>query len=177
MNRLDHLLLGLIQHGDCSGYDSRKVLTATPMKRYSDSPGSIYPALGRLERLKLIGSIADRASARGRTLYRLTPKGRAVLEAWLRRPVTEDEIANRLEDAMLRLSVQHLAGDEAAAHRFVASIAVAARSHAEKLRTYIAKSTAGFPAGARLALESGLNTYDSLARWAEARSNPPRKKR
>ena len=177
MKRIDHLLLGLIGHGDCSGYDIRKVLTATPMKRYSDSPGSIYPALRRLERQKLIAAQADRSSGRGRTLFRLTPKGRAALAAWLRRPVTEAEIADRLEDVMLRLSFQHHVGDDAAAHRYLARVGAAARAHAANLRSYIDRSAKGFPAGARLALESGLNTYVSLARWAEARSTTPGRKR
>jgi DNA-binding PadR family transcriptional regulator len=173
MNRLDYCLLGLIEHGDCSGYDIRKVLTATPMQRYSDSPGSIYPALKRLERAKMIRSLRDVSSPRSRTAYRNTAKGRDALLAWLRQPVTEEEVASRLDEAMLRLSLQHLAGDERATRAFASGIAAASTAHAAKLRHYLRTSTAGFPLGARLAVESGLNTYESIARWAAQAAGGP----
>ena len=50
LSRLEGALLGLL-HGEArSGYALRKVFQDTPMLHFSDSPGSIYPALKRLER-------------------------------------------------------------------------------------------------------------------------------
>jgi len=38
---LGYALLGLLQQQDRSGYDLRKIFSTTPMKSFSDSPGSI----------------------------------------------------------------------------------------------------------------------------------------
>jgi DNA-binding PadR family transcriptional regulator len=171
---IDGCLLGLIEQGDCSGYDIRKILLQTPMRRYSDSPGSIYPALRRLERRKLIVSARDRDSRRRRTTYRLTGKGRAHLRQWLRREVTEQDVVNRLDDVMLRLSFQHLIGASPADLRgFLDQLQAAAERAGAALREYIDRFTAGYPSGARLALRGGLGQYLALARWARDEATPP----
>ena len=46
LSLLEFALLGLVHdHQPCCGYDLRKIFTETPMGSFSDSPGSIYPAL------------------------------------------------------------------------------------------------------------------------------------
>jgi DNA-binding PadR family transcriptional regulator len=168
MAGIDHCLLGLIEQGDCSGYDIRRILLQTPMRRYSDSPGSIYPALQRLEQRKWVASVRDPKSKRKRTTYRLTAKGRAELRKWLRRAVTEQEIANQVEDVMLRLSFQHLIdASPADLRRFLRQLQVGAENLAANLSQYIRNSTADYPPGALLALRGGLNNYLSLAAWAK----------
>ena len=47
---LGYALLGLLHQKPSSGYALRRVFATTPMGTFSDSPGAIYPALGRLER-------------------------------------------------------------------------------------------------------------------------------
>jgi DNA-binding PadR family transcriptional regulator len=169
MRRLDYCLLGLIAQGDCSGYDIRKVLTQTPMRRYSDSPGSIYPALERLRQLALVRSVSDPASPRRRTSYQLTGAGRRALARWLGKPVTSDDLARGLDEVMLRLSFQHLAVDRSSLRRFLRTLARAANARAETLRTYL-RGTVAYPESALLALGAGLNTFVSLAQWAASAS-------
>ena len=54
---LGYALLGLLQGKPSSGYDLRKIFSSTSMRTYSDSPGSIYPALLRLEKQGLMKDI------------------------------------------------------------------------------------------------------------------------
>ena len=173
---LEHCLLALIEHGECSGYDIRRILTQTPMRRFSDSPGSIYPALQRLQRRRWIVATRDPESRRRRSVYRLAPKGRAELTRWLKQPISEDDVIYRMHELMLRLSFHHLLADispdEEPLQSFMAALASAAASYAAKLRNFIRTSTSGYPTAARLALDAGLDGYQSLARWAgrEART-------
>ena len=99
-------MLGLIAQQSRSGYDLRRVFATTAMRHYSDSPGSIYPALQRLKERGCIAAVASRseASRRGRTPFRLTPEGRRALRAWLSSPVSFEDVAMRLEDLMLRFA-------------------------------------------------------------------------
>lgn len=99
-------MLGLIAQQPRSGYDLRRVFATTAMRHYSDSPGSIYPALRRLEKRGWIAVVANRseASGRGRTAFRLTPIGRSALKEWLSLPVSLDDVAMRSEELMLRFA-------------------------------------------------------------------------
>ena len=163
---LEYCLLALIEHRQCSGYDLRKVLTETPMRHYSDSPGSIYPALQRIARRGWIKPTSDPSNPRRRTIYRLTAKGAAGLMSWLSQPVDEQQIAYHLDEVMLRLSFHHLLGDSGRLSAFLAAISRAAQRYAATLRGFIRTSTAAYPQGASLALNAGLGNYQWLARWA-----------
>jgi DNA-binding PadR family transcriptional regulator len=103
---LEFAILGLIVQQPRSGYDLRRVFATTAMRHYSDSPGSIYPALRRLEERGWIEAVASRseASGRGRTPFRLTPVGRGALRTWLSLPVSFEDVAMRSEDLMLRFA-------------------------------------------------------------------------
>ena len=50
LSSLDCAILGLLSRRPGSGYDIRRVFQTTALGRYSDSPGSIYPAIKRLNR-------------------------------------------------------------------------------------------------------------------------------
>jgi DNA-binding PadR family transcriptional regulator len=46
---LGYTLMGLLHQKALPGYELRKVFATTRLSSFSDSPGSIYPALARLE--------------------------------------------------------------------------------------------------------------------------------
>ncbi|MGH7592790.1 MAG: PadR family transcriptional regulator, partial [Gemmatimonadales bacterium] len=83
---LDFALLGLLARAPASGYDLRKVFQETLLGRYSDSPGSIYPALRRLQAGRLIrGQRAP--GGRHRCELEITDAGRTTLHRWLEAPI------------------------------------------------------------------------------------------
>jgi len=102
LSSLEYGLLGLVAEGPQSGYDVRKVFATTPMRAYSDSPGSIYPALSRLSRRKLLAARRERTGRR-RIIYVLSPRGRAVVRQWLAEPVTTTEVSRN--DGTLELKL------------------------------------------------------------------------
>ena len=57
---LDYAILGLLKNEPQSGYGIRKVFETTALGTYSDSPGTIYPALKRLQKIALIKNKADK---------------------------------------------------------------------------------------------------------------------
>src|SRR5689334_25154030 len=93
---LGYALLGLLNGKPASGYDLRKIFSSTSMRSYSDSPGAIYPALGRLEKQGLIrGTIEKGAGLRRRQVFNVTAKGLAELKKWIVRPITRDDQIGR----------------------------------------------------------------------------------
>jgi DNA-binding PadR family transcriptional regulator len=105
LSLLDYALLGLAASGDCSGYDLRRLMHGTPMASFSDSPGSVYPALQRLERYRLLRAGAEEGGRKRRVL-RVTARGRQRLVAWLDAPVTVADA--RRSDGSLELKLSFL---------------------------------------------------------------------
>jgi DNA-binding PadR family transcriptional regulator len=103
--RLGRVLLGLLHATPMSGYQIRKLFATTPMEAFSDSPGSIYPALRRLEREGLVSGWTEPAhSRRPRRVFALTEAGRDTLRRWLEEPVTLEEVKHRSDDLILRFA-------------------------------------------------------------------------
>src|SRR5947209_17352918 len=88
---LEMALMGLLLQGPRSGYDLRKTFSSTAWKHYSDSPGSIYPALKRLRArgwIKPAGPAGESDDPRKRQEFRPTAAGKSGFVAWLGQPLT-----------------------------------------------------------------------------------------
>src|SRR5580658_800701 len=104
---LEYALAGLLRHKPQSGYDLRKTFTTTGMRHYSDSPGSIYPALKRLVTRGWIEAVpgdTEQNDPRKRQLFAITATGKEALVAWLRQPVTREDVILRVSELILRFA-------------------------------------------------------------------------
>jgi DNA-binding PadR family transcriptional regulator len=150
--------MGLLHQKARSGYELRKVFATTPIGSFSDSPGSIYPALARLEKRRWIRAAGEAGdNPRQRKRFSLAPAGLAQLKRWLALPVTSQEVASANDRLWLRCAfVQQVLGiDETL--RFL-------REAEREMTTYLAglrefrrtfMSSAVFSSG-QLAFECGL---------------------
>ena len=172
---LEYCLLGLIADGKHSGYDLRMILANTPMRQFSSSPGSIYPALRRLEQRRWIAGNQDKAHPRRRTSFRITAHGRKALVTWLRTPVTADDVIYRWPELMLRLAFLHLLKDEAALGRLIEDLTRELGVYASSLKNYVRSSTRDFHPGSRLAVEAGLAGYEALFEWSKKAAKAKRR--
>lgn len=166
---LEFCLLGLLHRAPMSGYDVRKILVDTPMRRFSDSPGSIYPALRRLQRKRWLRSRRDAKSRRRRSEFEMTPAGRQQLREWLMRKLTHDDVTRRIEEVMLRLAFFDLVADERPIEAYLDEVRKIASEHNERLNEFVGREAAKMPLNARLAIEYGASYFEHLTRWtAEA---------
>jgi len=109
---LGYALMGLLNQKAQSGYELRKFFATSPIGAFSDSPGSIYPALARLEKRRWIRAAGeDDDNPRQRKRFSLTPAGLAEFKHWLAQPVTQAEITHALESFWLRCAfIQQVLG-------------------------------------------------------------------
>jgi len=166
LSHLEGALLGLLHLEPRSGYALRKVFQDTPMLHFSDSPGSIYPALRRLERRGAIrGTVEGARTLRPRQVFRLTREGTAALRAWLGAPVTR-EVVRHLDGAMLRFAfIDHVLGADAT-QAFLDALARELDAEVASLDRFIATRARSFPLTGRLALENGRESYAAHLQWA-----------
>ncbi|MFI5183789.1 MAG: helix-turn-helix transcriptional regulator [Vicinamibacteria bacterium] len=166
-SRLGFALLGLIDQAPRSGYDLRKVFAQTPLGRFSDSPGTIYPALLRLRRKGWIEPVAEgRPSGRRRQVFRLTVAGRRAFVAWLKRLPTRAEVERDPDGVALRLAFTSQALPPSAVRRFLEAWRREVEAHVQDLQRFLAtEGGSGLSVSGRLAFESGLEGFRGHARW------------
>jgi len=163
---LGYALLGLLHQKPASGYDLRKIFSSTSLKSYSDSPGAIYPALGRLEKLGLIrGTIEEGAGLRRRQIFRVTAKGLSELKRWIARPITREDMIGGQQEVMLRFAFSETAAGLAAAVELLRSLEAVMRIHVTALQAELKAMPAMMPTGGRLAFECGVRGNESLLAW------------
>ena len=90
---LEHTVLGVVwSRQPCTPYQVRREFTDSPSPYWSGSAGAIYPAMARLEAVRLLRSRAHATGSRKSRLYRLTPAGRAVLVRWVGPPIPPEVV-------------------------------------------------------------------------------------
>src|SRR5690606_39118236 len=104
------LILGVLHRGDFHPYEIKRRLGNAMVECYTDvDVGTLYYAIRQLEKQGLIAAVSRQRVARGgiRTIYRVTPAGKAEFRDLLHRQFEEDgPVCRTLYGAMLFL---HLA--------------------------------------------------------------------
>ena len=161
-------LLGLIWQEPRSGYDLRKFFSSTPMISFSDSPGAIYPALHRLEQRGLVrGHTAQGAGLRRRRIFELTARGRAEFRRWQTQPVMRNDVVRNLDALMLRFAFMDQFAGKGAALPFLKAFHKELAAYIPSLRKYFKSNREHMPQSGRLALESGIQAYETQLRWTK----------
>ncbi len=161
---LEFALMGLLDQAPRSGYDLRKLFSSTPLQHFSNSPGSIYPALRRLEGRKwIVASLPD--GARGRQEFRLNARGRGAFIAWLKSPVTEEDIIWDSGELMLRFAFMGQALLPADAKAFLGALAREMETYLVSLERFEAENGSWISLTGRLAFQQGVALYRTKACW------------
>lgn len=136
------------------------------MGRFSSSPGSIYPALGKLEEARFLE--ARQGPGSQKTLFHVTAKGRRAFLEWLRTPVTAEEYGRKPEAALLRFAFLDEAGDVGLTLRFLQSFERAVEENLEQVRAFLGSEDGrGLPLHGALAVEHGVVAHEAALRWAK----------
>ena len=165
--KLESALLGLLLQKPMSGYDLRKMFTSSPMGHFSDSPGTIYPALNRLEGRELIsGKSAGQKTRRQKKTFTVTQKGRKVLKSWISMPITRDAIMRQMDMLMLRFAFMGSMLDDSHTRTFLAQMELELSKYVVELKEFFRMAAPMMPLHGRLAMNSGIDAYSAHLRWA-----------
>ena len=101
-NVLKYIVLGLLSHGDLTGYDIKKLFEGEVGDFWHSNHSQIYPELKKMEEAGLIASYEGTVGEKmTKTYYRMEPSGKEELSAWLSEPLgqlppTRDEFSMKL---------------------------------------------------------------------------------
>jgi len=165
VSTLEFALIGLMRHKPQSGYDLRKTFTETAMRHYSDSPGSIYPALRRLVGKGLIE--AEPRDRRGREVFHLTPAGVEALQKWLAQDLTQEDVTFRLQEVMLRFAFMDGNVPRSTSIRFLEQLEREFEVYVAELRAKYERDSSGKPVHTGLlAFQLGVEGMEAQLSWA-----------
>lgn len=167
---LEMALLGLLRPKPQSGYDLRKTFATTAMRHYSDSPGSIYPALRRLEKrgwIAPVGPDGDKDS-RKRQDFALTEAGKSELIAWLEQELTREDVMLRISELILRFAFLDGNVPRSTTIRFLDQFSRELGVYAGERRAQFEESRARTPLHTGLlAFELGIKGMETQLAWAQ----------
>lgn len=101
-NVLKYIVLGLLNNGDLTGYDIKKLFEGELGDFWYSNHSQIYPELKKMEDSGLIASYEDTVGQKmTKTYYRILPQGQDELSEWLSEPLnalppTRDEFSMKL---------------------------------------------------------------------------------
>jgi DNA-binding PadR family transcriptional regulator len=160
-------ILGLIAPQPMSGYDLLKTFSTTAMAHFGSSPGTVYPALKRLEETGLIrGETQKQDTLRPRRVFRLTPAGERTLVAWLSQPVTREEIVQGIGAIHLRFVFAGNIIGHGEAMRVLREFAAEVEAYIPELEQQLAALSSGLSVYAEHALRHGIEMHRAEAQWA-----------
>jgi DNA-binding PadR family transcriptional regulator len=106
------LILGVLHRGDFHPYEIKRRLQNAMVECYIDvDVGTLYYAIRQLEKEGLIAAVSHERVARGgmRTIYRITPEGKAEFQSLLHRQFeVEGPVSQTLYGALLFLHLSDL---------------------------------------------------------------------
>lgn len=160
---LDYAIMGLIQDTPQSGYSIRMMFETTALGVFSSSPGSIYPALKRLQKNAWIGKKSVKDSNKYR--FYLTPTGGQFLNDWLLLPILKVDVEKNREELLLKfafmenlLTIEQKLG-------FLESFSTQLKIYLQELKAFQEKEAKNMPIHGRLSFEHGIATAQTTLNW------------
>jgi len=161
---LGYALIGLLSREQNSGYALRRMFETTPLGAFSSSPGSIYPALDKLVKSKLVEKVP--ASATDKSSFRITELGREALLSWLSQEISIDEVEKNQTLIILRFSFLESANNPPLTLLFLQSFQRVLKEHLSNLRAFMSTADGkALSAYGRLSMQSGISQYETHLRW------------
>ena len=162
---LDYAILGLIQDRPLSGYGIRKLFEETALGNYSSSPGTIYPALRRLQKFELVEKITQRRVTK--TSFQITKKGVLVLKNWLIQPIEKNDVEKKIDELLLRFAFMEILADKKEKITFLSSFRDLLHAYIQGLQTFFNIECNTMPLHGRLAFQYGIDSNKTSLKWCK----------
>ena len=159
---LDYAILGLIHEEPRSGYNIRMVFETTAMGIFSSSPGSIYPALKRLEKNKLVGRKES-----GKNHFHISLLGIEILSKWLVCPIEKVDIEKNRDELFLRFAFMENLLSKEQKLTFLKDFHAQLKAYIKELNAFHRMEGPNLPLHGRLSFEHGIASCKTTLKWCK----------
>jgi len=172
---LDYAILGLIQDQPLSGYAIRKLFEETALGNYSSSPGTIYPALNRLQKFELVkknaqgenGKTCFEQGENGKTCFEITTNGILILKNWFLKPIEKIEVVKKTDELLLRFGFMEALIEKEQRINFLTSFHDLLNVYIKELQAFYNKESNNMPLHGRLAFQYGIDSNKTTLKWCK----------
>lgn len=162
---LDFAILCLIQNQPLTGYRIRKMFEETALGSYSSSPGTIYPALKRLEKFELIEKITQENTSKMH--FKITLKGIFNLKKWFLKPIEKEDVEKKVPELLLRFGFMETLIEKKDRVHFLHSFKDLLVNYIANLERYYQKESNNMPLHGKLAFQYGIDSNITTLEWCE----------
>jgi len=160
---LDYIILGLLQKEHLTGYRIRKTFEDTALGNFGGSPGTIYPALKRLETNKFISK--EHVEESSKSNFSITPEGSKQLRSWLEMPPTKMEVRKNMELLVLKFAFMDPIPGSEQKIKYLETLKFELESYLRELEHFFRKEKNNMPQTGMIAFEHGLMSYQTSIEW------------
>ena len=160
---LDYIILGLLQQEPLTGYRIRKTFEDTALGSFGGSPGTIYPALKRLEKNKLISKHHVEESTKSN--FFITDFGLKQLRLWLEAMPTGSEVRKNMELLVLKFAFMDPMISSDQKTDYLKALKHELEEYLKELENYFHNEKNNMPQTGMIAFEHGLLSYRASLQW------------
>ena len=162
---LDFAILGLLRSTPLTGYRIRKLFEETALGNYSSSPGTIYPALKRLEKNELVVKTIPKGSAKSQ--FQITSRGMSVLKDWLLKSIEKKEVEKNTDELLLKFAFMESLINKKQIIDFLISFRNLLKVYIKELQVFYEMESANMPLHGRLAFQHGIDSNKVTLTWCK----------
>lgn len=164
LTTLDYAILGLLKQEAQSGYQIRQAFESTALGNYSSSPGSIYPALKKLEKQNLIINTTQDAKSK----FTNTNEGETALRHWLESPIDASDFPRNIPALILKFAFMDSGINSEIKIQFLTDFKNHCQAYLNGLQAFHNEHQGSLPKNGLWAFEHGLKSYEAHIAWAES---------
>ncbi len=161
---LSVLILCMLRRRPQSGYAVCRNIETMPIGAISASPGSIYPCLGKLEESGLILTKVVGGAAKPRREFKISARGKRVLEKWFAEPIDAAMVMRSPETLYIRLSFYDSEPGELSLA--LAELSADLMARRKELQSYIQSAKENLNVGGLMALELSTQVCRLFEKWS-----------
>jgi len=165
MTLLGYAILGQLIDEPLTGYRIRKRFETTPLGHYSSSPGSIYPAIKKLDSMGLVAECSPDKGTSGK--YALTTAGKDQLWEWFFSPADDLSHPKASEALILRFAYMGNQVSKKDVLKFLSEWHRNLKNHLKSILIYQNATSQSKDLIQLLSVERGLMGYRTELRWLE----------
>lgn len=163
LTNLNFAILGLLLEKSLSGYQIRKIFESSAMGIFSDSPGSIYPALKKLIKKGYI----IQSKKGSKKIISISESGKEELKKWVLQPLKPDDVSKKMEVQLLKYVFSESLISKSQKNKFLATLSVALDSYLENLNSFLKKESDRMTKHGKHAFQLGISTTQLQLHWVK----------
>jgi DNA-binding PadR family transcriptional regulator len=162
---LDYIILGLLQKEPLTGYRIRKVFEDTALGNFRGSPGTIYPALKRLEKNEFILKLPIAETEKSQ--YSVSASGLNILKKWLEELPKKEMVQKDLNLFILKFAFMDSLLSRYYKLDFLQHLLIQSQDYLDELEDFYVQQKEMMPLTGQLSFEYGLLSYTTTISWCE----------